>query len=94
MKHCSWCDNEFKSDITYQIYCSAVCRENATKQKIAQRYVATRRQRRKGRLRSCKQCGSQLSIYNDDNLCVLCNVNPSSVEKALKEIKGKSNGKK
>jgi hypothetical protein len=24
----------------------------------------------------------------------LCNVNPSSVEKALKEIKGKSNGKK
>jgi hypothetical protein len=94
MKHCSWCDNEFKSDITYQIYCSAVCRENATKQKIAQRYVATRRQRRKGRLRSCKQCGSQLSIYNDDSLCVLCNVNPSSVEKALKEIKGKSNGKK
>ena len=94
MKHCSWCDFEFNSDISYQIYCSPSCRENATKQKIAQRYVATRRQKRKGKARSCKQCGSQLSIYNDDNLCVLCNVNPSSVEKALKEIKGKSNGKK
>lgn len=94
MKHCSWCDSEFTSDITYQIYCSASCREDATKQKIAQRYVATRRQKRKGKVRSCKQCGSQLSIYNDDSLCVSCNINPSSVEKALKEIKGKLNGKK
>jgi uncharacterized protein YmfQ (DUF2313 family) len=94
MKHCSWCDTEFNSDISYQIYCSSTCREDATKQKIAQRYIVTRRQKRKGKVRSCKQCGSQLSIYNDDSLCVLCNVNPSTVEKALKEIKGKSNGKK
>lgn len=94
MKHCSWCDSEFTSDITYQIYCSPECREDATKQKIAQRYIATRRQKRKGKVRSCKQCGSQLSIYNDESLCVSCNINPGSVEKALKEIKGKINGKK
>jgi hypothetical protein len=93
-KHCSWCDTEFNSDISYQIYCSPTCREDATKQKIAERYIATRRQKRKGKERSCKQCGSQLSMYNDENLCVLCNVNPNSVQKALKEIKGKGNGKK
>lgn len=93
-KHCSWCDTEFNSDISYQIYCSPTCREGATKQKIAERYISIRRQKRKGKERSCKQCKSQLSMYNDENLCVLCNVNPNSVQKALKEIKGKGNGKK
>lgn len=93
MKHCQWCDTEFKSDISYQIYCSPICRSDATKQKIAQRYIANRRQKRKGKERSCKQCQSKLSIYNDESLCVLCNVNPNSVQKALKEIKGKINDK-
>jgi hypothetical protein len=94
MKHCSWCDTEFTTDISYQIYCSPVCREEATKQKIAQRYIVTRRQKRKGKVRMCKQCNSPLSIYNDDPLCSSCNINPTSVERALKEIKGKGNGKK
>jgi len=35
-----------------------------------------------------------LSIYNDDALCFDCNVNPKDVIKALKEIKGFTNGKK
>lgn len=90
MKHCSWCDNEFKSDISYQIYCSAVCRDSATKEKIAARYIYSRRQKRKGKNRKCKQCDNQLSIYNDDNLCIECNINPSDVSKVLKQIKGKS----
>lgn len=90
MKHCSWCDNEFKSDISYQIYCSAVCRDSATKEKIAARYIYARRQKRKGKNRKCKQCDNQLSIYNDDNLCIECNINPSDVSKVLKQIKGKS----
>lgn len=94
MKHCSWCDTQFKTDISYQIYCSPVCREEATKQKIAQRYILTRRQKRKGKDRICKHCKSKLSIYNDDVICSSCNINPSTVDKALKEIKGKSNGKK
>lgn len=94
MKHCSWCDTEFTTDISYQIYCSPACREEATKQKIAQRYIVTRRQKRKGKVRVCKQCSLPLSIYNDDQLCASCNINPTSVEKALKEIKGKGNGKK
>jgi hypothetical protein len=92
MKNCKWCDNEFKTDISYQIYCSEQCRNAATKEKIALRYAQTKRQRRKGKDRRCKQCAERLSIYNDDNLCVKCNVNPSDVSKALKQIKGLANG--
>jgi hypothetical protein len=94
MKNCSWCDTEFKTNISYQIYCSPNCREEATKQKIAQRYIVTRRKKRKGKTRLCKQCNEILSMYNDDSICAFCNINPSIVEKALKEIRGKSNGKK
>jgi hypothetical protein len=93
MKHCSWCDVEFKTDISYQIYCSVICRDKATKEKIAQRYIVSRRQKRKGKDRLCKSCSKQLSIYNDDNLCNLCLVNPLDVVKALKEIKGIANEK-
>jgi len=88
MKHCSWCDNTFKSDISYQIYCSSECREAATKEKISERYIVSRRQKRKGKNRRCKMCQAKLSIYNDETLCNNCNINPSDVQKALKEIKG------
>lgn len=90
MKHCNWCDTEFFTAITYQVYCSDECRAAATKQKIAQRYLITRRQKRKGKNRKCKSCGSPLSIYNDDPLCIKCSVNPNEVLKALKQIKGNS----
>lgn len=93
MKHCSWCDNEFKSDISYQIYCSVECRDSATKEKIASRYIISRRQKRIGKDRKCKSCGEALSIYNDDPLCSKCTINPGEVVKALKKIKGLSNGK-
>ena len=87
MKHCQWCDKQFKTDITYQIYCSPECRDQSTKEKIAARYMVSRRQKRKGKERTCKSCKEALSIYNDDSLCVKCNVNPSDVAKALKAIK-------
>ena len=87
MKHCQWCDKQFKTDITYQIYCSSECRDMSTKEKIAARYIISRRQKRKGKERNCKSCKEALSIYNDESLCVKCNVNPSDVAKALKEIK-------
>lgn len=93
MKTCKWCDHEFESKISYQIYCSEQCRDFATKEKIAQRYIQTRRQKRKGKNRICKKCENKLSIYNDESLCIECNVNPDDVKKALREIKGLSNGK-
>ena len=87
MKHCQWCDKQFKTEISYQIYCSPECRDLSTKEKIAARYIVSRRQKRKGKERNCKSCKEPLSIYNDESLCVKCNVNPSDVAKALKEIK-------
>lgn len=91
MKHCQWCDQEFTSDITYQIYCSPDCRDLATKEKIAARYLISRRQKRKGKKRLCRSCSSILSIYNDESLCGDCIINPNEVNKALKKIKGMIN---
>jgi hypothetical protein len=88
MKHCQWCDTQFETKISYQIYCSVACREAATKEKIAERYAISRRNKRIGKKRNCKSCGGSLSAYNDDQLCSVCTVNPIEVSRALKEIKG------
>ena len=91
MKHCRWCDHLFETKIAYQIYCSEECRDAATKEKIINRYATSKRQKRRNKIRLCAGgCGIQLSIYNDDPLCIECNVNPKDVNKALKQIKGKS----
>lgn len=92
-KHCQWCDVSFETDIPYQIYCSVECRDLATKEKIAARYHISRRKKRAGKNRLCNSCGSKLSIYNDDQLCQNCLVDPKSVSKILKQIKGLANGK-
>ena len=89
MKQCERCDTKFKPKVTYQIYCSEECRDLATKDKIAERYQITRRQKRRGKIRRCLGgCGQQLSIYNDSSFCANCNVSQKSVEKMLKQIKG------
>ena len=93
MKSCQWCNQPFTTKVSYQIYCSPECRESATKEKIAERYNVTRRQKRRGKVRLCKSCNKQLSVYNDEILCDECIINPSDVNKALKEIKGIANGK-
>jgi hypothetical protein len=87
IKHCDWCDNKFTQKVKYQIYCSADCRALATKEKIAQRYIQERTKKRALVKRFCKSCGNLLSMYNDTQLCELCDVNPSDVSKALREMK-------
>jgi hypothetical protein len=94
MKNCNWCNKDFETKISYQIYCSEECRDLATKEKIAQRYIQTRRKRRIGKNRLCRQCGEKLSVYNDDHLCIKCNIDPTEVKKALKKIKGQINDSK
>lgn len=89
MKSCNRCDKKFKPRVTYQIYCSNECRDEATKEKIAERYQITRRQKRIGKVRKCLGgCGVSLSIYNDDGFCSNCNVSKKAVDKMLKQIKG------
>lgn len=89
MKSCSRCDKRFNPKVTYQIYCSNECREEATKEKIAERYQITRRQKRIGKTRMCLGgCNTKLSIYNDSGFCANCNVSKKNVDKMLRQIKG------
>jgi hypothetical protein len=93
MKTCQWCDLNFEPVVGYQIYCSAECREGATKEKISQRYAISRRNKMISKPRQCKSCSGPLSAYNDDVLCQSCLINPKDVSRALREIKGIANGK-
>jgi hypothetical protein len=93
MKHCQWCDTQFSPNTSYQVYCSVLCREQATKEKIADRYERTRRERRKNKDRRCKICDGVLSIYNDEKTCDTCLVDPKQMNKILRQIKGMANGK-
>lgn len=89
MKLCSRCDIYFLPRVSYQVYCSELCREEATREKIAERYQATRRQKRIGKVRKCLGgCNTSLSIYNDSGFCANCNVSAKQVAKMLKELKG------
>jgi hypothetical protein len=90
-KHCEWCDHSFSTKISYQIYCSAECREAATKEKIMQNYFLRQVKKRFEKKRHCKSCGSLLSAYNESQICFGCIENPSDVSKALKEMKGLMN---
>lgn len=93
MKNCQWCDAPFETDISYKIYCSAECRNEATKEKIAIKYAQVRRKRMMANPRKCNSCGNNLSAYNDETLCNACLVNPKDVSKTLKEIRDIANGK-
>jgi hypothetical protein len=89
VKLCERCDKRFQPKVSYQIYCSQDCRNLATKDKIAERYQVSRRQKRIGKVRRCLGgCGVQLSIYNDSGFCSNCNVSQKAVEKMIKELKG------
>ena len=91
MKQCRRfeCENHFRPKVTYQIYCSDECRDLSTKEKIAERYQVTKRQKRLGKTRRCLGgCGVQLSIYNDSGFCSNCNISEKAVAKMLKEVKG------
>lgn len=89
MKSCERCDAKFKPKVSYQIYCGEKCRTEATKEKIAERYQITRRQKRKNKNRLCLGgCGIKLSIYNDSGFCANCNVSKKAVDKMIKELKG------
>lgn len=96
MKICAWCANEFEPSVSYQIYCSPDCRDQATKEKISQRYQINRIKNKSKKQKRCSGgCGTVISIYNENGFCNVCMVNKRKVDKTFKEIKGFfDNGKK
>jgi hypothetical protein len=89
MTACSWCTGSFTPAVSYQIYCSPECRDLATKEKIASRYVVNRLKKRSKKERRCSGgCGMLISIYNNNGFCSGCMTNKRKVDKMLKELKG------
>jgi hypothetical protein len=87
LKQCSWCSNRFTPNVPYQIYCSSVCREHATKEKIVERHKENKRKKNSEKNRLCANCATKLSIYNDHILCNSCYVDKKQVNKKIREIK-------
>lgn len=88
MNYCVWCDKEFVKNSTKQIYCSNECRQEASKEKILERYHVEKRKKRKGKKRLCAGgCGIQLSIYNDSGMCDNCEVNNKRMNNFMKELR-------
>lgn len=89
MKLCSWCSNEFNPKVSYQIYCSVECRDEATREKISERYQINRIKIRSEKKRKCSGgCGINISIYNENGFCSNCMVNKKRVDQMLKQLKG------
>jgi hypothetical protein len=88
VKQCSWCNNYFAANVSYQIYCSSECRSDATKEKILERHRENRRKKRNDKPRLCAgKCGTKLSIYNDFNYCDNCFLKNKEINKKIKQIR-------
>jgi len=88
VKSCDWCNTKFQPEVSYQVYCSVSCREQATKDKIAERQKILRRNKRIKKTKKCSGgCGRKLSVYNDETMCSSCKVNIKEVDLQLKQIK-------
>lgn len=85
---CAWCAKRFEPTTSYQIYCNAQCRKDATRAKIKERSSIAAIKRRAKKKRFCVNgCGTLLSIYNSGKVCQRCKTNDKLVNKALDGIK-------
>jgi hypothetical protein len=88
MLYCRWCDKQFSPNTTKQIYCSSECRQEASKEKILERYHLQKRKNRKGKEKKCGGgCNTLLSIYNDSGICDNCLVHQSKMKNFMRELK-------
>lgn len=71
MKDCVQCKQPFDFKTHNQKYCSKECCRLATNKKIMQKYYI-KKQRLAGAIRLCVDCKNQLSRYNSDNKCTMC----------------------
>jgi len=80
------CAKDFDSKTHNQKYCSDECCRVATNKRIMQKYYE-KKAIKNGASRLCKECKSQLSRYNAENICSSClkETNPRS-KKLLQDI--------
>jgi len=88
MLHCLSCDKGFEPNTMKQIYCSSECRQEASKEKILNRYHIEKRKKRQGKEKKCAGgCETLLSIYNDSGMCDNCLVHKRKMKTFMKELK-------
>lgn len=86
--YCIRCDKEFEPNSNKQIYCSIECRQDASKEKIMERYHIEKRKKRQGKERRCAgNCGTVLSVYNDAGMCDNCLINHKKMNSFMRELK-------
>jgi len=80
------CAKEFGSKTHNQKYCSDECCRVSTNKRIMEKYYE-KKAIKKGAVRLCKKCKSQLSRYNSDEICSSCTKKTNlKSKKLLKEI--------
>lgn len=79
------CAKEFEAKTHNQKYCTDECCRIATNKRIMEKYYEKKAIKR-GAVRLCKKCKSQLSRYNSEDICSSC-VKKSS-EKLKNTLKG------
>ena len=80
------CMSEFVSRTHNQKYCSDECCRIATNKGIMDKYYE-KKAIKKGALRNCKKCKSELSRYNTEDICSSCSkINYAKTKKMISEI--------
>lgn len=80
------CGKNFDSKTHNQKYCSEECCRIATNKRIMEKYYE-KKAIKKGSVRLCKKCKSQLSRYNAEQVCSSClKKTTMNSRKLLKEI--------
>ena len=65
------CAKEFDAKTHNQKYCSDECCRIATNRRIMEKYYE-KKAIRNGAFRACSKCKTQLSRYNQSNMCAAC----------------------
>lgn len=91
-KVCGFCGIEFETKKKNQKYCDQICCRGATNKRIMQKYYENKA-RLKGFKRYC-ECGQELSKYNSNSVCNLCNNrkkinNKEKIMEAIEIVTGK-----
>jgi hypothetical protein len=80
------CKIEFISRTHNQKYCSDECCRIATNKRIMDKYYE-KKAIKKGALRNCKKCKSELSRYNTEEICSSCSkTNYTKTKKMISDI--------
>lgn len=75
------CGVEFEAKTHNQKYHSDECCRIATNKKIMEKYYE-KKAIRSGSSRLCKNCNAQLSRYNDQKVCSMCQKNSNTKNKS------------